>query len=163
MAARAHRKGFSPTLPSDGWQSEDRDGPWESYKERCVHEGAHVKNYTSGECIEWLNVRGHLHREDGPAIEDHKGNKVWYVNGQHHRLDGPAIERANGYKEWRVNGRQHREDGPAIIYSDGYKEWMVNGRLHRLDGPAIEYSDGTVAFFKDDIRYTDITFTQRFY
>jgi len=138
MAARAHRKGFSPTLPEDGWH-EDRDGPWKDHVKRCVHEGAQVKNYTSGERIVWLNNR-RSHREDGPAIEDINGNKEWLVNGQLHRLDGPAIEEANGSKLW-----------------------YVNGGAHRLDGPAIERPNGIVEFWKDSIRYTDITFTQHFY
>jgi len=80
MAARAHRKGFSPKLPADGWH-EDRDGPWESYVERCVHEGAHVKNYTSGECIIWRNDSGQPHREDGPALERADGYVAFYKYG----------------------------------------------------------------------------------
>ena len=139
MSSRTHRKGFSTKLPKDGWH-EDRDVPWESYKERCYCEGAHVKIYTYGECIEWLNDSGQLHREDGPAIENQ-----------------------NGYKEWYVNGQRHRLDGPAIVYANGSKVWYVNGRHHRLDGPAIERWDGTVWFYKDGFHYADITFTQRFY
>jgi len=139
MAARTHRKGFKP-LPKDGWH-EDRDGSWEDYKERCVHEGACMDSYsTIDEYIEWGDDNGNLHRLDGPACEKLDGTKAWWVNGQLHRLDGPAIERA-----------------------DGLKAWWVNGHLHRLDGPAFERPDGSVEFHKDGIRYTDITFTQRFY
>jgi len=115
MAARTHRKGFSP-LPVDGWH-EDRDGPWEAYVERCVREGAQVKNDLIGEYIEWLNDDGQAHREDGPAIER----------------------------------------------ADGTKSWWANDQLHRLDGPAYIYEDGTVVFYKDGMRYTDITFTRRYY
>ena len=136
MAARAHRKGFKP-LPANGWSPEW--GPWEDYVERCVHEGAQVKNDEFGVYIEWLNGSGNPHREDGPAQEYSDGSKVWWVNG-----------------------RQHREDGPAVERPDGYKAWCVNGLLHRLDGPAKVLADGTVAFYKDGIKYTDITFTQRF-
>ena len=69
-----------------------------------------------------------LHREDGPAIEWAKGDKLWYVNGKLHREDGPAVERANGYKAWFINDKRHREDGPAIEYADGSKEWWINGK-----------------------------------
>ena len=137
MAARVHRKGFKP-LPEDGWRSVERDGPWKYYVERCVREGAQVKNTEFGERIIWLNDNGHPHREDGPALEQPTGTKYWMFNGHLHRLDGPAVERA-----------------------DGTKYWMINGYPHRLDGPAIEGSDGTRWFYKNGTWYTDITFTQR--
>jgi len=135
MSARTHKP-----LPSDGWQSEYRDGPWKDYVERCVHEGAHVGNeYVYGECIEWLNDNGVYHREDGPSIEYQNGYKVWWVNGHLHRLDGPAK-----------------------VLVDGSKDWWVNGQLHRLDGPAIERTNGTVQFWKEGVMYMDITFTRRY-
>jgi len=87
MASRTNRKGFSPKLPEDGWH-QDRDGPWEDYKERCVREGAYLSQTSHYTIIEWNNVKG-LHRVDGPAREWIHG-KVWYVNNQRHRLDGPA-------------------------------------------------------------------------
>ena len=161
MAARAHRKGFSPTLPSDGWQSEDCDGPWEAYKERCVREGARMVDHGYGEYIEWRNDYGQIHREDGPAHEYNDGLKEWYVNGRQHREDGPAVEYADGYKMWWVNDQLHRLDGPACENLDGDKAWWVSGKIHRLDGPAIESANGSVKFYKDGIEYTDITFTQR--
>jgi len=116
MAARTHRKGFTP-LPRDGWSK--TWGTWEDYIEWCAHRGARVKTQCNGfnEYIEWRNDNGQIHREDGPAVE----------------------------------------------CSDGYKSWYNNGHLHRLDGPAIEGPDGTRKFYKDDIRYTDITFTQRYW
>ena len=40
----------------------------------------------------WFNEEGERHREDGPAIEDNKGYKMWYLNGKKHRGDGPAFE-----------------------------------------------------------------------
>lgn len=68
-----------------------------------------------------------LHREDGPAIEYHNGDKIWYLNGVRHREDGPAIEFVIRYKEWRKHDKLHREDGPAREYPNGNKEWWFNG------------------------------------
>jgi len=55
----------------------------------------------------------------------------------------------------------HREDGPAEEEEDGYKSYLLNGKVHRLDGPAIMDKNGFVEFWKDNIQYTDITFTER--
>jgi hypothetical protein len=49
---------------------------------------------------EYRNKLGHLHREDGPALEWSSGDKSWWINGKRHREDGPSIEWINGYKEW---------------------------------------------------------------
>ena len=69
--------------------------------------------YDDGSTRWYLN--GHLHREDGPAIEYLDGNKVWYLNGKLHRLDGPAFEHKNGTKEWYLNGKQYTEEEFAMI------------------------------------------------
>ena len=100
MAARTHRKGFTP-LPSEGWSPEW--GTWEDYVERCVHESACLEIDIWGDLIEWL-VKGQPHREDGPAKEYSDGYKSWYVNGRLHRLDGPA----------RISA-----DGSVAFYKDG--------------------------------------------
>ena len=50
--------------------------------------------------MHWRNVRGQLHREDGPAIICANGDKRWYMKDLRHRGDGPAIEYANGHIEW---------------------------------------------------------------
>ena len=76
----------------------------------------------------YLNAKGKLHREDGPAIECADGDKFWYLNGKLHREDGPAIECADGSKSWWLNGKRHREDGPAIERTDGYKGWYLNDK-----------------------------------
>jgi hypothetical protein len=55
--------------------------------------------------IEW-RLNGHLHREDGPALEDANGSKEWFLNGYLHRTDGPAVEWADGSVEWWLNGNQ---------------------------------------------------------
>ena len=68
------------------------------------------------------------HREDGPAVEDADGGKMWYINDKRHREDGPAVEYANGDKSWFINGKLHREDGPAIEYACGDKSWYLNGK-----------------------------------
>ena len=76
---------------------------------------------------------GHLHRDDGPAVEALNGTLVWCVNGQRHRVDGPAIEYCDGSMHWYRAGRFHREDGPAIEGADGSKEWWVNGEFQRKE------------------------------
>jgi len=43
-----------------------------------------------------------------------------------HRDDGPAIEQANGDKIWYLNDNVHRENGPAIEYADGGDSWYLN-------------------------------------
>jgi len=78
--------------------------------------------------IEYFNKRDELHNEDGPAIEDVNGDKLWYQNGLLHREDGPAVEDADGDKEWYQNGERHRLDGPAVEDSDGYEEYWVDGK-----------------------------------
>ena len=77
--------------------------------------------------IEYLNEKGQLHREDGPAREYSNGTKEWWINGELHREDGPAIEWYDGSKCWYIKGKYHREDGPAFEYRNGYKEWYLNG------------------------------------
>jgi hypothetical protein len=60
------------------------------------------------------------------CVIDEYGNKIWYLNGHLHREDGPAIENANGDKSWYINGKLHREDGLAVECIDGYKLWYLN-------------------------------------
>ncbi len=76
---------------------------------------------------EYKNEKGELHREDGPAVEDADGARVWWVNGKLHREDGPAVERADGSKMWWIKGNLHREDGPAVEKADGSKMWWIKG------------------------------------
>ena len=45
-----------------------------------------------------------FHREDGPAVEQASGGKLWLQNSKLHRLDGPATENDDGSKQWFVNG-----------------------------------------------------------
>jgi len=89
-----------------------------------------MKEYTVrvyDERTEW-QMKGKLHREDGPALEWANGTKEWYENGQRHRTDGPALERASGCKAWWENGKLHRTDGPAFEGANGTKEWYFNGK-----------------------------------
>jgi hypothetical protein len=51
----------------------------------------------------YYNIKGHRHREDGPAIEYINGNKYWYSNNLHHREDGPACKYSNGDKSYYLN------------------------------------------------------------
>ena len=75
----------------------------------------------------WYNLKGYVHRENGPAIEYTNGSKFWYLNDKFHRVDGPAVENTNGTKEWFLNGKRHRLYGPVIEYPTGYKKWFING------------------------------------
>jgi hypothetical protein len=79
--------------------------------------------------IEYLNEKGQLHREDGPAREYSNGSKEWWINGQRHREDGPAVE-SDVSNDWYINGQLHREDGPAVEWSDGTKWWYLNSKRY---------------------------------
>jgi hypothetical protein len=69
--------------------------------------------------------------EYGYEIEtDQFGNKHWRLNGSLHREDGPAIENHDGNNLWYKHGNVHREDGPAIIYSNGNKEYWLNNKKY---------------------------------
>ena len=133
---------------------------------------------------EWPNgtkawyKNGHLHREDGPAVEWGNGDKAWYKEGRFHREDGPAREFSNGTKHWYLEGERWSEevwklkvrelkepkmkvlklqsweappvDFTGIIeFTSGNKRWYKDGKYHRLDGPAIEYSDGEKRWYKE--------------
>ena len=75
------------------------------------------------------NSKGHLHRDDGPAIIHQDGTQSWYRNGLPHRDDGPAAIYPDGTQQWYRNGKLHRDDGPAIIYPDGTKYWYLNDKI----------------------------------
>ena len=55
----------------------------------------------------FYNVLDQLHREDGPAVEDYLGTKLWYLNGQLHRTNGPAVEYFTGGKRWALHGTMY--------------------------------------------------------
>ena len=74
----------------------------------------------------YLNAAGQLHREEGPAVEWHSGERYWYQNGVLHRSDGPAIEWPDGSKEWYQNGLRHRIGGPAVLSSVA-EYWFLHG------------------------------------
>ena len=128
--------------------------------------------------VVYLDIHGHLHRSDGPAIQcrGHNGTKEWWIRGFRHRDDGPAVtgyigrsdheewwnegvlhrdngpaidSNATGERAWYRHGKRHRDDGPAIERADGSKLWYRNGKLHRDDGPAIERADGEKFWFSD--------------
>jgi len=85
-------------------------------------------------CVEWYNLYGQLHREDGPALEYKDGGKEWWIHGIRHRENGPAIEYNNGTKCWYISGKLHRTDGPAIEYKDGLKQWYIHGNKYSEQG-----------------------------
>jgi hypothetical protein len=69
----------------------------------------HINEYGTKHYYSDREMKIH-HREDGPAVEDADGGKVWYVNDKCHREDGPAIEYANGYKAWYINDKRLTEE-----------------------------------------------------
>lgn len=88
----------------------------------------------------------------------------WYSDAKctkHHREDGPAVENSNGTKMWWINGRRHREDGPAVEWADGTKYWFVDGKRHRLDGPAVEGANGRKMWVINDEELTEEEFLDR--
>lgn len=85
----------------------------------------------------WWYKDDQLHRENGPAYIDDKGNEEWYYHGRLHRLDGPAGIYVDGCKQWWNNGLLHRVEGPAVECEGGHCEWWLNGQRHRVDGPAV--------------------------
>lgn len=81
--------------------------------------------------IRWADNDNVTHRDNGPAVILHDGNKTtmkWYNHGLLHRIDGPAITNSRGDEEWYVKGDRHRDrnDGPAVIRSNG-KLWYERG------------------------------------
>ena len=47
-----------------------------------------------------------LHSDDHPAIDNIKGDKIWYHNGAIHNANGPAIEFASGANRYYLDGQQ---------------------------------------------------------
>lgn len=100
--------------------------------------------------IIYLDKNQFLHRTDGLASIPPDGTREWYWHGHLHREDGPAVEwspeRAmfrkhtqggdNNHdaslsrveREWWIKGDRHREDGPTVEWENGVKEWWVDGR-----------------------------------
>lgn len=52
---------------------------------------------------------------------------TFHINYHPHREDGPAIIDIDGTRMWYIYGLLHREDGPAVIYSDGKCRYFLNG------------------------------------
>jgi hypothetical protein len=54
-------------------------------------------------------------RENGPAIEELGGSKIWIRMGKHHRAGGPAVEASEPnetpFRTWYENGKFIRKDG----------------------------------------------------
>lgn len=75
--------------------------------------------------IEYVNERGYLHREDGPAVEIPNRHKAWYINGELHREDGPAKIFSDGEGWYYLND--------VFYYSvDEWKQELLSRRLKRL-------------------------------
>jgi hypothetical protein len=85
---------------------------------------------------------GHLHREDGPAVEDADGTECWYRHGQLHRLDGPAVVREGGSGEWWVRGaRIPRPEQPLLEHLDRSGEQRVIVRALDQWDPSVRLAE----------------------
>ena len=76
--------------------------------------------------IVYLNERGQIHCNNGPAITFQNGELIWMCEGLLHRDGGPAIVRPGGFKAWFQHDKMHRDDGPAAIDGE-HKEWYYHG------------------------------------
>ena len=59
--------------------------------------------------IEWINLRGYWHRNDGPALVCSNGDKHWCRHGKLNRFDGPAIEYSNNRRYWFIDDVEYTE------------------------------------------------------
>ena len=76
----------------------------------------------------YLDEDCRFHKDDGPAIVDCEGSRIWFRHGLRHRDDDlPGYEAKNGDKAWYKDGKLHREGKPAIEYADGKAEWWLQG------------------------------------
>ena len=101
----------------------------------------------------WLE-KGILHRDSGPAVITHDGERHYYSHGKHNSRPGdlPAFEGSNGEQIWMRDGIPHRDgDKPARIYPGRYQEWLVDGKLHRdFDRPAVVRANGDRMWYRHD-------------
>jgi hypothetical protein len=75
--------------------------------------------------IEYHNEKGECHREDGPAIIFHNGNKYWCINANLHREDGSAVEWNNGDKSWYLNDEK-------FISKETWFDELIRLKLKRI-------------------------------
>jgi len=105
-----------------------------------IKEEHHSNGVISGR---WhYDTDGHLHREDGPAVEWFRKDgalwhRTWHRHGKYHREGNPAYEayHTNGtlaYRAWYSQGDLHREDGPAEEWLHG--DGTAKKATYRLDG-----------------------------
>ena len=71
--------------------------------------------------IEWRK-EDKIHREDGPAIEYHNGDRLWLMEDVLHREEGPAIEWNNGNTDYFVYGIQLTKQEFYRLYPLAKKE-----------------------------------------
>jgi len=60
--------------------------------------------------IYWRLSTGYYHREDGPAVIQIDGTKIWYKYGRIHREGGPAVEFKNILFQWYIEGVKYTEE-----------------------------------------------------
>jgi hypothetical protein len=99
--------------------------------------------------IQWIQYDGEHRENDLPAIIQHDGTMVWWVNGHRYRNDNkPTIEYGNGNKEWHTRVSEYGYD--SFMLYNGCKIWTRQGILHRDgDKPAKIYPDRTKKWCKN--------------
>jgi len=60
-------------------------------------------------------INNMLHREDGPAVVNHKGEGFWYLNNKLHREDGPAVKKGNEISYFLDNVCYAKEEYEFVI------------------------------------------------
>ena len=102
--------------------------------------------------VMYLDIHGHHHRSNGPAVQYTDGTGEWWHRGcRDNKLggmtfthqanseeDSERIQLRNGTVVYLdIHSHLHRSDGPAIQCRDGTKEWWIRGFRHRDEGPAV--------------------------
>lgn len=109
--------------------------------------------------IRYVNEFGQLHRDEGPAVIETHGKKIYYQHGSIHREDGPAVIDYDGSLLYYRYGELHRDEGPAqivkvneVVVSQSYYRY---GQLHREDGPALMWDTGSYQFYNNGQLHND--------
>lgn len=92
---------------------------------------------------------------------DDDGTEAWYnLKGELHRDDGPARISLKGTKEWFLHNKYHRENGPAVEFWNGTWEYRIHGKLHNEYGPAVKLENGILLYYLDDEEYSEFEYKQ---
>ncbi|MHB8318135.1 MAG: hypothetical protein ACYDEP_02720 [Acidimicrobiales bacterium] len=72
-----------------------------------------------------------LTAEEQSIMHIMRNSTEWHdMRGDLHRVDGPAFM-SSYVDKWYRHGRLHRAGGPAVIYYDGRREWWEDNKRIR--------------------------------